>query len=142
MVQGGQELRQHGSGTLIPSLGGSIKTTKPVCRNLQSTNLQLPTTELQDSKDYRNYKLQNSKLQTCQLTNLQTFSSQPGGPQGAGGFFPSSVPWYHGITTPYASWLSGFWRELSQPSDYLRLLSPHPQPGECRLSLATLGTWA
>ena len=73
-------------GRLIPSLGGSLKTTKPVCRKLQPTNLRLQTTELQDSKDYRNYKLQNSKLQTCQLTNLQKFPSQPGGPQGAGGY--------------------------------------------------------
>ena len=64
---------------------GSLTTAKPVCRKLQPSNLQLQTTELQDSKDYRNYKLQNSKLQTCQLTNLLSFLSQPGGPQGAGG---------------------------------------------------------
>ena len=82
VVQGGQELREHGSGTGRHTPWGSIKTTKPVCRKLQPTNLQLQTTELQDSKDYRNYKLQNSKLQTCQLTNLQNFSSQPGAPRG------------------------------------------------------------
>ena len=35
---------------------GFIKTTKPVCRKLQ-----LQTTELHDSKGYRNDKLQNSK---------------------------------------------------------------------------------
>ena len=86
VVQGGQELREHGSGLVIAPPWGFIKTTKPVCRKLQPTNLQLQTTELQDSKDCRNYKLPNSKLQTCQLTNLQSFASQPGGPQGAGGF--------------------------------------------------------
>ena len=87
MGQGGQELREHGSGTGRVTPWGSLTTTKPVCRKLQPTNLQLQTTELQDSKDYRNYKLQNSKLQTCQLTNVLSVPSQPGGPQGAGGFF-------------------------------------------------------
>ena len=86
VVQGGQELRGHGSGTGMVGPWGPLTTTKPVCRKLQPTNLQLQTTELQDSKDYRNYKLQNSKLQTCQLTNLLSVPSQPGGPQGAGGF--------------------------------------------------------
>ena len=85
MVQGGQELREYGSGVGIPCPWGSIKSTNPVCRKLQPTNLQLQTTELHDSKDYRKYKLQNSKLQTCQLTNLLSVPSQPGGPQGAGG---------------------------------------------------------
>ena len=87
VVQGGQELREHGSGVLIPSSWGSMKTTKPVCRKLQPTNLQLQTTELQDSKDYRNYKLQNSKTADMPTDKLylQKNPSQPGGPQGAGG---------------------------------------------------------
>ena len=91
VVQGGQELRQHRSGTRIVIPWGFMKSTKPVCRKLQPTNLQLQTTELHDSKDYRNYKMQSSKLQTCQLTNLQSFPSQPGGPQGAGGLLKVRV---------------------------------------------------
>ena len=73
MVQGGQELRQHGSGTGMACSWGSLTTTKPVCRKLQTTNLQLQTTELHDSKDYRNYKLQNSKtadMPTDKLTKI------------------------------------------------------------------------
>ena len=86
VVQGGQRLRQYGSGVVIPSLGGSLKTTKPVCRKLQPTTYQykLPNTMTLRTTKTTDFRMQ--RLQTCQPTNLLKYSSQPGGPQGAGGY--------------------------------------------------------
>ena len=65
---------------------GSIKSTKPVCRKLQPTiyNYKLPNTMTLRTTKTTDFRMQ--RLQTCQPTCLQKFSSQPGGPQGAGGF--------------------------------------------------------
>ena len=65
---------------------GSIKSTKPVCRKLQPTiyNYKLPNSMTLRTTKTTDFRMQ--RLQTCQPTNLLSFPSQPGGPQGAGGF--------------------------------------------------------
>ena len=53
MVQGGQRLREHGSGTAIGHSLGLYKVDKTSLLEATTYNLQLQTTELHDSKDYK-----------------------------------------------------------------------------------------